>query len=123
MIQSPTITAMMIQVTTTDSFTGIPPNIGIVNTVSQFSSSNRVSVKCSVSLPPFRFIYSYFRVLFRVSSKVMLILRSHFFFVNIFSFCRLYSKKTNFFILFSLSSSIFLFIFFSCFYFYFLTLF
>ena len=30
----------------------------------------------------------------------MLILRSHFFFVNIFSFCRLYSKKTNFFIYF-----------------------
>ena len=59
----------MIQVTTTDSFTGIPPNIGIVNTVSQFSSSNRVSVKCSVSLPPFRFIYSYFIVLFRASSK------------------------------------------------------
>ena len=43
----------MIQVTTTDSFTGIPPNSGMVKTVSQFSSSNRVSVKCSVSLPPF----------------------------------------------------------------------
>ena len=50
---------MMIQVTTTDSFTGIPPNSGMVKTVSQFSSSNRVSVKCSVSLPPFLFILIY----------------------------------------------------------------
>ena len=52
----------------------------------------------------------------------MLILRSHFFFVNIFSFCRLYSKKTNFFIYFH-HLHLFFFIFFSCFYFYFLTLF
>ena len=52
----------------------------------------------------------------------MLILRSHFFFVNIFSFCRLYSKKTNFLSIFTIFIY-FSFIFFSCFYFYFLTLF
>lgn len=53
MIDNPTSTAMITHVTTTDSATPIPPNIGIVNTVSQFSSSSNFSVKLPVSLPPF----------------------------------------------------------------------
>lgn len=46
-----TSTAMMIQVTTTDSL--IPPRTGSVNTVSQFSSSIRLSARFPVLLPPF----------------------------------------------------------------------
>ena len=42
-------TAMIIHVTTTDSYTGIPPNKGIVNTVSQLSSSISPSSKLKKS--------------------------------------------------------------------------
>ena len=46
-------TAMIIHVTTTDSYTGIPPNKGIVNTVSQLSSSISPSTKASICTTSF----------------------------------------------------------------------
>ena len=55
MIDARTSTAIIIQVTTTDS--EIPPTIGRVNTVSQFSSSINVSARFPVLLPPFLLIY------------------------------------------------------------------
>jgi len=42
---------MIIQVTTTDSETGIPPKIGIVKTVSTFSSSSRDAASFSMVFP------------------------------------------------------------------------
>ena len=48
MTHSNTTTAIMIHVTATDSLILIPPNNGMVNAVSQFSSSNRLSVNFSV---------------------------------------------------------------------------
>ena len=49
-IHSNVTTAIIIQVTTTDSEIGIPPKIGIVNAVSQFNSSNNCVPKFSVSI-------------------------------------------------------------------------
>lgn len=51
----------MIQVTTMDSFTAIPPKIGILNTGWQFSSSSSFSVNSSVLSPSF--LYFYFAIL------------------------------------------------------------
>ena len=44
-IDNSTSTAIMIHVTTTDSVTGIPPNIGIVNTVLHWSSLDNSSAR------------------------------------------------------------------------------
>jgi hypothetical protein len=63
----------MIQVTTTPSSTAIPPNTGMVNTVSQLSSSTRLSTSFSVLSPSFiifLLVYCYFLKMSIVLSTV-----------------------------------------------------
>ena len=59
-------TAIMIQVTTTDS--EIPPKTGSFKTVLQFSSSINVSVRFPVLLPPFSLLF-YYRLPFVLGIK------------------------------------------------------
>ena len=110
MIQSPTITAMMNPGNYDRLFYRYSAEYRDRKTPSR---SSALLTESLLNVPyrslPFVLFILILEYFLECPLKVMLILRSHFFFVNIFSFCRLYSKKP-FFYLFSLSSFYFSFI-------------